>query len=395
MATGLSASYSLSGPSSTRRLGTEAGALRRASRSLRRQGFRNEAGKMAAAAEVSKIKNGGGIGSADEDIAVNEYNLRSMRGLASQQARSFDTGTNGYEVTRSADGTIIGRRDPVTGLELQSAPASGMQTAASGAQTPGSGMQTAGGGTLTNTFNIDTSQRGPFKGGLTRDQDRTPGNRASAERSSVLAQIRRESAANPSETRMSILARINRERLDAGKPELKFEAKDFAEADIAEADKRYAEAGRKAREAYDRSTLEASGPPAEAKGAMAETPATPEDRAADRLITGVGATQSRVEPMPVGGARPLTRDIQRFKTMAALGGKEIASNVGGAARAVGRAVGRADEAVDKAIAGGAANVLTAPRRIIGMLPGETARSIGNEAEVKRRKQGIFNALRGQ
>lgn len=388
MATGLSASYSLSGPSSTRRLGTEAGALRRASRSLRRQGFRNEAGKMAAAAEVSKIKNGGGIGSADEDIAVNEYNLRSMRGLASQQARSFDAGTNDYEVTRSADGAIIGRRDPATGIELHSAPAGGTQT-------PGGGTQTPGGGTLTNTFNLDTSQRGPFKGGLTRDQDRTPGNRASAERSSVLAQIRNESAANPSETRMSILARINRERLNAGKPELKFEAKDFAEADIAEADKRYAEAGRKAREAYDRSTLEASGPPAEAKGAMAETPATPEDRAADRLITGVGAPQSRVEPMPVGGARPLTRDIQRFKTMAALGGKEIASNVGGAARAVGRAVGRADEAVDKAIAGGAANVLTAPRRIIGMLPGETARSIGNEAEVKRRKQGIFNALRGQ
>jgi hypothetical protein len=45
----------LSGPDATRQMGTKSGALNRAARSLRRQGYTREAGQAAAAAEQAKI----------------------------------------------------------------------------------------------------------------------------------------------------------------------------------------------------------------------------------------------------------------------------------------------------------------------------------------------------
>lgn len=80
---------SLSGPNSTRRLGTQSGAMRREARSLKRGGFNRASEALALGASQQRLTEGSAITSSEETIRERDLMRRRDQGLMRQQRDSL------------------------------------------------------------------------------------------------------------------------------------------------------------------------------------------------------------------------------------------------------------------------------------------------------------------
>lgn len=220
----------LSGPGSTRRLGTEAGMLRREARKLQRAGGNPQ--RLLEAAAVANMRDGS-ISSADSNIAEAAFQRRTDAGLA--------TARQGMLREAAAPAGAGGVLDGV-------APGTGGGTTPS--TTGGTGSKpSVTGGTAPPVTGETAPPTPPVTGKSPKpsEEEMASDARRAKARQGVLRDILARSKGSTSMTRTGALEQINKERVAAGMPPMEFSNAEFAADDQARAEKRYEDAGREGR----------------------------------------------------------------------------------------------------------------------------------------------------
>lgn len=252
----------LSGPGSTRRLGTEAGSLRREARKIQRAGGNPQ--RLLEAAAVANLRDGS-ISSADSNIAEAAFQRRTDAGLGAAR-----------------QGVLREMAEPTA----PTAPSSTTGGGSTPSTTGGTGSKPSVTGGTAPPVTGETAPPAPPMAGKSpkpSEEETASDERRANARQGVLRDVLARSKGSTSMTRTGALEQINKERIDAGMPPMEFINAEFAADDQARAEKRYEEAGRAGRsrvvksmsyEDFGLDPVETS-PPATTKTPKPPTPTTP------------------------------------------------------------------------------------------------------------------------
>lgn len=216
----------LSGPGSTRRLGTEAGSLRREARKLQRAGGNPQ--RLLEAAAVANLRDGS-ISSAYSNIAEAAFQRRTDAGLGAAR-----------------QGVLREMADPTA----PTAPSSTTGGGSTPSTTGGTGSKPSVTGGTAPPVTGETAPPAPPMAGKSpkpSEEETASDERRANARQGVLRDVLARSKGSTSMTRTGALEQINRERIDAGMPPMDFSNAEFAADAQARAEKRYEEAGRAGR----------------------------------------------------------------------------------------------------------------------------------------------------
>ncbi len=320
----------LTGPGSTRRLGTEAGALRREARKVRRAGGDDR--RLLEASGLSGMRDGS-ISSADSNIEEASFNRRAAAGLGAAR----------QGVLREMAGQGSAVVPPPT--------------------TPGGGTGMGGGSAVVpppSTGETPLQGKSPKPTGEEVASDE----RRRAMRQSVLREVLARSGKDTGMTRRGALEQINKERVAAGKTMVDFEDEEYvAESEAQKAPAREAERARRRSIREDLISMDEAGRDIADEGAAAQrrTPTTPP-------ATRIPGPTSRASGAAMRGPKPATPRPEPRGLLESLrrDADAVGSSVAGVARGVGSQLG--------------ATVATGARRA-GAVVGAGAGVLRNAAEV--------------
>ena len=373
----------LSGPGSTRRLGTEAGTLRREARKLQRAGGNPQ--RLLEAAAVANMRDGS-ISSAESNIAEAAFQRRTDAGLA---------------VARQ--GMLREAATPPAGagsVKIGVAPGTGSGTTPS--TTGGTGSKPSVTGGTAPPVTGETAPPAPPMAGKSpkpSEEEMASDERRAKARQSVLRDVLARSKGSTSMTRAGALEQINKERVAAGMPPMEFSNAEFAADDQARAEKRYEEAGRAGRSRVVKSmSYEDFGldPVERPSTATASTPTPAATPAATPASTTAPTPSTPRPPTPAPTPPRNLADAAVRDVMGLLqSGREVAGNIAeaGARRRdsikTGAAIilDSASDTLSRAQTGTSrilANFATTPERAaVSVVPGQTGSFLQNEAEKRR------------
>ena len=202
----------LSGPGSTRRLGTEAGSLRREARKLQRAGGNPQ--RLLEAAAVANLRDGS-ISSADSNIAEAAFQRRADAGLGAAR-----------------QGVLRAMAEPTAPTAPSPATGGGSTPSTTG----GTGSKPSVTGGTAPPVTGETAPPAPPMAGKSpkpSEEETASDERRAKARQGVLRDVLARSRGNTSMTRSGALEQINRERVAAGMPPMEFSNAEI----VAEAEK--------------------------------------------------------------------------------------------------------------------------------------------------------------